>query len=122
MYDPRSSSHGYLLTLTLPGEDEDSCYFDKLDILELQGMQASHSFVLKRQEPPTDEMLAFLRLMNVRGASMSCFSAERLLIRVVVYRCSAMRSAIFQRGKRAKVARSVEMFLGRFKPKRSSWS
>ena len=65
---------GYLLTLSIPGEDADNCHFDKLDILEGQGMGTSEAFTLKSGEPPSEEMMAFVRLMNVSGAAAS-FSA-----------------------------------------------
>eukprot|EP00892_Ulva_mutabilis_P002294 jgi/Ulvmu1/12065/UM083_0078.1 len=68
MYDVHAPQPGYLLTLSLPGEDEDSCYFDKLDIVEEAGMAPAQPFTLKPRAAPPPELLAFLRLMNVRGS------------------------------------------------------
>ena len=67
MYDVKAAEPGYLLTLSLPGEDEDTCFYDKLDIVEEQGMAASQPFTLKPREAPPPELLAFLRLMNIAG-------------------------------------------------------
>lgn len=67
MYDVRAPDAGYLLTLSLPGEDQDTCFYDKLDILEQQGMAASQPFTLRPRQAPPAELLAYLRLMNTRG-------------------------------------------------------
>lgn len=69
MYDARAPDAGYLLTLSLPGEAEDTCFFDKLDILEEQGLKAAQPFTLQPRAPPPPEMIAFLRLMNTRGVA-----------------------------------------------------
>jgi [ribulose-bisphosphate carboxylase]-lysine N-methyltransferase len=40
---------------------------DKTDILERNGLAAAASFVLRRGEPPSEEMMGFLRLMQLSG-------------------------------------------------------
>lgn len=69
VYDIDNPSLGYLLQLSLPDEDEDRCFYDKMGILEDQGMGTSQSFTLAPRQPPSPEMLAFLRLMNVQGTA-----------------------------------------------------
>lgn len=71
MYDAQAPNAGYLLTLSLPGENEDTCFYDKLDILEEQGLAAAQPFTLKPREQPPPEMVAFLRLMNTGGPALS---------------------------------------------------
>jgi [ribulose-bisphosphate carboxylase]/[fructose-bisphosphate aldolase]-lysine N-methyltransferase len=66
-YDAVAPRTGYLLTLSLPNEDEDKCYFDKMDILESQSLSTSASFTLAPNAAPSEDLLAFLRLMNVQG-------------------------------------------------------
>ena len=74
-YAQASSQPGYLLTLSLPSEDDDKCYYDKLDIVETQKMSENESFVLQTGQQPPDDMLAYLRLMNIGGATFaSCLS------------------------------------------------
>ena len=68
---------GYILTLSLPGEDDDKCYYDKLDILEQQKLAETESFVLKAKSEPSKDMLAFLRLMNIAGASATKLNQAR---------------------------------------------
>jgi hypothetical protein len=67
VYADTNSQPGYLLTLSLPREETDRCYFDKLDILEQQGMKPSETFTLQARKAPPPEMLAFLRLINISG-------------------------------------------------------
>lgn len=54
-----------MLPLALP--EGDACYDDKADIAELNGLQESSDFVLRPDQPPTNEMMAFLRLINISG-------------------------------------------------------
>ena len=91
---------GYILTLSLPGEDDDTCYYDKLDILEQQKLAETESFVLKAKSEPSKDMLAFLRLMNIAGASatrvdqMRCKGCGRFgqLLRVRCGACQRQRA------------------------------
>lgn len=71
MYDAQAPDAGYLLTLSLPAENEDTCFYDKVDILEEQGFAAAQAFTLKPRQQPPPEMVAFLRLMNIGGAALS---------------------------------------------------
>eukprot|EP00879_Flechtneria_rotunda_P027161 GHRR01029036.1.p1 GENE.GHRR01029036.1~~GHRR01029036.1.p1 ORF type:complete len:413 (+),score=108.05 GHRR01029036.1:175-1413(+) len=63
--DSTNSKGGYNLTLTLP--EEDRYYADKLDILERNSLAASSSFTLIRGQDPPEEMIGFLRLMQLGG-------------------------------------------------------
>lgn len=65
-----------MLTLQLPEEEEDTCHWDKVDIVEQQGSAPSRSFTLRPGQAPSDDMLAFLRLMNIAGAPPA--AAERV--------------------------------------------
>eukprot|EP00775_Hariotina_reticulata_P010446 gene10446-10604_t len=65
---------GYNLTLTLP--EDDRYYADKLDILERNGLSASSSFTLLRDQPPPAEMMGLLRLMQLTG--QDCFLLESI--------------------------------------------
>jgi [ribulose-bisphosphate carboxylase]/[fructose-bisphosphate aldolase]-lysine N-methyltransferase len=56
----------FALTVALP--DDDRFFDDKLDILELHGLQASNEFVLAAGAPPPAGLLATLRLLNLQGA------------------------------------------------------
>lgn len=56
---------GFLLPLSIP--DGDTCYDDKADIAELNGLQETTDFVLYPDKPPTIELTAFLRLINISG-------------------------------------------------------
>lgn len=56
---------GFMLPLALP--EGDACYDDKADIAELNGLQDSADFVLHPDQPPTNELMAFLRLVNISG-------------------------------------------------------
>lgn len=67
-YDMEAPSIGYQLTLPLPPETEDANRDDKADILDLAGLQEETTFTLRRLEPPPDELLAFLRLVNIKGS------------------------------------------------------
>lgn len=55
-----------MLPLAIP--EGDACYDDKADIAELNGLQESTDFVLHPDQPPTNELMAFLRLVNTSGA------------------------------------------------------
>lgn len=54
-----------MLPLAIP--EGDACYDDKVDIAELNGLQESTDFVLHPDQPPTNELMAFLRLVNISG-------------------------------------------------------
>ena len=54
--------------LPLAISEGDACYDDKADIAELNGLQESTDFVLHPDQPPTNELMAFLRLVNTSGA------------------------------------------------------
>lgn len=56
---------GFLLPLELPEEDRN--FDDKADIVELNGLSVSEQFTLSSQEDPSTELLAYLRLLNLRG-------------------------------------------------------
>lgn len=56
----------FAITLVLP--ETDRFYDDKIDILELQGLQASTEFILESGAPPPETMLAMLRLINLDNA------------------------------------------------------
>ena len=59
------SQAGFLLTLAIP--DGDTCYDDKADIVELNGLQESTEFLLYPDRPPSSNLTSFLRLINVSG-------------------------------------------------------
>ncbi len=68
----RSASYaqaGYSLTLTLP--DTDRYFDDKLDILERNGLGQSASFTLAAGMAPGEEMMGFLRLMQLSGEALA---------------------------------------------------
>ncbi|KAK9868112.1 hypothetical protein WJX84_011104 [Apatococcus fuscideae] len=65
-FDDTTRGPGFLLPLELPEEDRN--FDDKADIVELSGLGVSQQFTLSSQEDPSTELLAFLRLMNLRGA------------------------------------------------------
>jgi hypothetical protein len=69
VYDVEAPNSGYLLQLSLPDEEEDNCYYDKESILEDQGLGPSNSFCLVPRQVPSPDMIAFLRLMQIRGTS-----------------------------------------------------
>ena len=69
VFDLENPRSGYLLQLSLPDEDEDRCYYDKEGILEDKGLATAQSFTLAPREAPPENMLAFLRLMNVQGVA-----------------------------------------------------
>ena len=71
---------GFPLNLELPEDDE--FFDDKADILEINGLSESQEFVLTSGEEPSPELLAFLRLINLSGASLqSLVSASCLRLR-----------------------------------------
>jgi hypothetical protein len=78
-YDSQHAQGGYLLTLSLPGEEEDSLHFDKLDSLELQELKESEDFILRSGKAPSDDMMAFLRLMNISGTCREVFPCSDML-------------------------------------------
>jgi Rubisco LSMT substrate-binding len=58
-----------MLTLTI---EEDAKFFDdKLDILEGRGLAASASFPLMPDQEPPVEMMAFLRLKQLRSECLA---------------------------------------------------
>ena len=60
---------GFLLSLDL--SEEDRFYDDKADVLESNGLAESSSFILRPNEEPSEQLLGFLRLLNLSGV---CFS------------------------------------------------
>eukprot|EP00890_Picochlorum_soloecismus_P006560 jgi/Picsp_1/729/NSC_04218-R1_rubisco large subunit n-methyltransferase len=62
--DPESPGT-FAITLVLP--EDDGFYDDKLDILEMNNLEASSEFVLRTGSPPEDNMIAMLRLINLEG-------------------------------------------------------
>ncbi|GLI66288.1 hypothetical protein VaNZ11_010049 [Volvox africanus] len=72
--DATSPKPGYSLTLTMPSSDR--FIDDKLDILESNGLRQSMTYNLTPDEQPTTEMLAFLRLMQLKG--MDAFLLESI--------------------------------------------
>lgn len=65
---------GYSLTLTMSAEDRN--VDDKLDILEMSGLQGSQSFtLLPGGGQPPEGMMAFLRLMQLNGGCLGSNSA-----------------------------------------------
>ena len=56
---------GFLLPLELPEEDRN--FDDKADIVEINGLNVSQQFTLSVQEDPSTDLLAYLRLTNLRG-------------------------------------------------------
>jgi [ribulose-bisphosphate carboxylase]-lysine N-methyltransferase len=56
----------FAITLVLP--EEDRFFDDKIDILEMNGLQASTEFILQTGAPPPETMLAMLRLINLDNA------------------------------------------------------
>ena len=66
---PAALQAGFLLTLSIP--DDDKFLDDKLDILELNGLQQTSTFTLFPNRAPSQEMTAFLRLMNLQGETQS---------------------------------------------------
>ncbi len=57
---------GFILSLALP--EDDKYYDDKADILELNGLSEAASFVLRANEEPSEQLLGFLRLLNLSGS------------------------------------------------------
>ncbi|GIL90815.1 hypothetical protein Vretimale_16759 [Volvox reticuliferus] len=72
--DATSPKPGYSLALTMP--DSDRFIDDKLDILESNGLRQSMTYNLTPDEQPTTEMLAFMRLMELKG--MDAFLLESI--------------------------------------------
>ena len=54
--------------ITLVLSEEDKFFDDKIDILELNGLEAANEFILQRGAPPPETMLAVLRLINMDAA------------------------------------------------------
>jgi Rubisco LSMT substrate-binding len=57
---------GFLLGLTVPSDDIN--FDDKADILEINGLAASWQFTLRPDERPSEQLMAFLRLVNLSGS------------------------------------------------------
>ena len=67
---------GFLLSLDLI--EDDRFYDDKADVLEMNGLGESSSFILRPNEEPPEQLLGFLRLLNLQGLqsrSQSCVNA-----------------------------------------------
>ena len=54
--------------ITLVLSEEDTFFDDKMDILELNGLEAANEFILERGAPPPETMLAVIRLINLQAA------------------------------------------------------
>eukprot|EP00210_Caulerpa_lentillifera_P000767 g742.t1 len=65
VYDDLHPQGGYKLTMSIPQEDK--FLDDKLDVLELCGLEESPSFDLLVNEEPAENLLIFLRLLNLSG-------------------------------------------------------
>mmetsp|Transcript_33591 Transcript_33591/g.73311 ORF Transcript_33591/g.73311 Transcript_33591/m.73311 type:complete len:494 (-) Transcript_33591:326-1807(-) len=61
----RAMEGSYLLSLTIP--ETDINFGDKADISELAGLAESWQFTLKGRGGPSDEMLTYLRLIQLQG-------------------------------------------------------
>lgn len=57
---------GFSLNLELP--EGDRFFDDKADILEINGLSESQEFILRAEEEPSMDLLAFLRLINLSGS------------------------------------------------------
>ncbi|GLC45357.1 hypothetical protein PLESTB_000313900 [Pleodorina starrii] len=66
--DTASPKAGYSLTLTMP--DSDRFIDDKLDILESNGLRQSMTYNLTPDEQPGAEMMAYLRLMELKAGDV----------------------------------------------------
>ena len=67
---------GFLLSLDLI--EDDRFYDDKADVLEMNGLGESSSFILRPNEEPPEQLLGFLRLLNLQGLQLqprSCVNA-----------------------------------------------
>ena len=64
LWDRQSFRGGYSMQMNLP---EDPSYEDKVDILELNGMSTSQTFLLREGEPVPPELVAFFRLVSLGG-------------------------------------------------------
>ena len=60
---------GYALQLAMP--EGERFIDDKLDIVEGAGMQPSMQFTLTPSSQPPDDMMAYLRLIHLKGAGVS---------------------------------------------------
>ena len=59
---------GYSLSLSIP--EDDRWYDDKVDVLERNGLAASSAFNLLPGQPPSEEMMGFMRLMQLSGEQL----------------------------------------------------
>lgn len=59
---------GFLLSLDLI--EDDRFYDDKADVLEMNGLGESSSFILRPNEEPPEQLLGFLRLLNLQGLQL----------------------------------------------------
>ena len=89
MFDATRPQQGYVLPLAIPEGDE--CYDDKLDIVETERMKSTQQFIIEANKPPAQEMLAFLRLINISGMPISQ-SARTTVLGVSMAGCSLMIS------------------------------
>ena len=78
---------GFLIPLSIP--DGDACYDDKTDIAELNGLQETADFVLHPDKPPSNELMAFLRLINTSGDLRRLQQFRRLSLHVLVNKLKA---------------------------------
>ena len=78
-----------MLGLELP--DGDRFYDDKADVLELNGLAEASSFLLRANREPPEQLLGFLRLLNLSGTPQRCFSST--------HGCTCGRSVPAEHGK-----------------------
>ena len=64
---------GYSLALSIP--DDDKYMDDKTDILEGVGLGRQHTFVLPANKAPSEDMMAFMRLMQLQGGVCRVYAA-----------------------------------------------
>lgn len=69
VYDAERPLDGYVLPLSIP--EGDDCFDDKADIVEQAGFQPTTSFTLWADRAPSEDFLAFLRLVQLSGAPLS---------------------------------------------------
>ncbi|PNW71607.1 hypothetical protein CHLRE_16g661350v5 [Chlamydomonas reinhardtii] len=72
--DTASPKPGYSLTLTL--DESDKFVDDKADIVEGAGLRPSMTYSITPDQQPGEEMMAFLRLMNIKA--MDAFLLESI--------------------------------------------
>lgn len=60
-----AANGSFAVNVALP--ESDPFYDDKLDILELAGLQQTNEFILESGRTPPEDLLATLRLLNIQG-------------------------------------------------------